>query len=179
MKVNGANVNMEVAGSDGKSSKAPVEPILQPARENRWGVWVTGFGDFVSVDADGNGSAYNFTTGGFSLGVDCRITNYLAIGAFGEYSHTWTSLKPAGSIDVNSGRGGLYATWFDYGFYLNGAIYGDHNNYSSGLEGLANGGTQGAEWSTFLSGGHDFHLGQPTVGPIAALQYTYVNIHLP
>ena len=26
----------------------------------------------------------------------------------GEYSHTWTSLQPGGSIDVNSGRGGVY-----------------------------------------------------------------------
>ena len=30
--------------------------------------------------------------------------------------------------------------------------------------------------STFISGGYDFHFGHLTVGPIAALQYTYVNI---
>jgi hypothetical protein len=36
---------------DGKSEKSVVqpEPVLQPVRENRWGVWVTGFGDFVSL----------------------------------------------------------------------------------------------------------------------------------
>jgi hypothetical protein len=51
---------------DGKSSKAVVEPILQPGSQNRWGVWVTGSGDFVSVDSDANAKGYNFTTGGVS-----------------------------------------------------------------------------------------------------------------
>jgi outer membrane autotransporter protein len=62
---------------------------------------------------------------------------------------------------------------------VNGAIYGGHNSYDSGrsgLDGLASGGTEGSEWSAFLSGGYDFHIGHLTVGPIAALQYTEVNI---
>ena len=71
---------------DGKSSKSVVEPVLQPGPENRWGVWVTGFGDFVNVDADGNAKGYDFTTGGVSLGVDYRITDQLAIGVMGEYA---------------------------------------------------------------------------------------------
>ena len=64
MKLNGATVNPEEKASvDGKTSKAVVEPILQPGPENRWGVWVTGFGDFVNVDGDGNAKGYDFTTG--------------------------------------------------------------------------------------------------------------------
>jgi len=180
MKVNGATVNLEKKDAvDGKSSKGVVEPILQPGPQNRWGVWVTGFGDFVNVDADGNANGYDFTTGGFSLGIDYRISDQLAIGAMGEYSHTWTSLQPSGDIDVDSGRGGVYATWFNHGLYLNGAIYGGHNTYESSrssLGGLATGSTEGAEWSTFISGGYDFHFGHLSVGPIAALQYTYLNI---
>ena len=122
MKVNGATVNLEDrADADGKSSKAVVEPILQHAPGNRWGVWVTGFGDFVNVDGDGNAQGYDFTTGGVTLGIDYRITDQLAIGVMGEYSHTWTSLQPGGSIDVNSGRGGVYATWSNHGIYLKAA----------------------------------------------------------
>ena len=180
MKVNGATVNLEDrADADGKSSKAVVEPILQHAPENRWGVWVTGFGDFVNVDGDGNAQGYDFTTGGVSLGIDYRITDQLAIGVMGDYSHTWTSLNPSGHIDVDSGRGGLYATWFNRGLYINGAIYGGHNTYDSsraGLGGLATGGTEGSEWSAFIGGGYDFHFGPLTVGPIASLQYTDVGI---
>ena len=180
MKVNGAAVNLENrADAEGKSSKAAVQPILQPGPENRWGVWVTGFGDFVSVDADANAKGYNFTTGGVSLGIDYRITDQLAIGLMGEYSHTWTSLQPGGNIDVNSGRGGVYATWSNHGIYLNAAIYGGYNSYDSsrsGLRGLATGSTEGGELSTFVGGGYDFHFGPLTVGPIAALQYTYANV---
>jgi outer membrane autotransporter protein len=180
MRLNGATVNPEnKAGANGKTSKGVVEPILQPGPENRWGVWVTGFGDFVNVDGDGNANGYDFTTGGFTLGIDYRITDQLVIGAVGDYSHTWTSLQPSGDIDVDSGRGGLYATWFNHGIYVNGAIYGGHNTYESSrssLGGLATGSTEGAEWSTFISGGYDFHFGHLTVGPIASLQYTYVSI---
>jgi fibronectin-binding autotransporter adhesin len=177
MKVNGATLNDQA--TDGKASKAVIEPIMQHTPENRWGVWVTGFGDFVNVDGDGNAQGYNFTTGGFSVGLDYRIIDQLAIGVFGDYSHTWTSLNPSGHIDVDSGRGGLYATWFSHGIYLNAAIYGGHNSYDSGragLGGLANGSTDGAEWSTFITGGYDFRFGPLTVGPIASLQYTDVGI---
>ena len=180
MKVNGATVNTDDKSVvDGKSSKAVMEPILWPGPENRWGVWMTGFGDFASVDADANASGYNFTTGGVSLGIDYRITDQWAIGVMGEYSHTWTSLQPSGNIDVNGGRGGVYGTWYNHGFYLDAAVYGGHNNYASGrssLEGLATGSTEGTEWSTFVSGGYDFHFGPLTVGPIAALQYTYAKV---
>jgi hypothetical protein len=55
MQVNGVTSNLEYrAVADGKSAKAVVEPVLQNAPENRWGVWVTGYGDFVNVDGDGN-----------------------------------------------------------------------------------------------------------------------------
>jgi outer membrane autotransporter protein len=101
-------------GVEGKSGKSPVEQALQPAPENRWGIWMTGFGDFVNVDGDYNAHGYGFTTGGFTVGVDYRITDQFAIGAMGEYAHTWTSLRPSGDIDVNSGRGGVYATWLPW-----------------------------------------------------------------
>jgi outer membrane lipase/esterase len=149
-----------------------VEPILQHAPENRWGVWVTGFGDFVNVDGDGNAHDYDFTTGGVSLGIDYRLIDQLAIGVMGEHAHNWTSLNPSGHIEVDSGRGGMYATWFSHELYVNRAIYGGHNNYDSGrsgLGGLASGGTEGAEWSTFVVGGYDFHFGPLTIGPIASL----------
>jgi outer membrane autotransporter protein len=180
IKVNGAQTEHDGKTSlDGKSAPSVVEPVLQSSPQNRWGVWLTGFGDFVSVDSEENAHGYDFTTGGVSLGIDFRVTDFLAIGAMGEYSHTWTTLDPSGHIDVDSGRGGLYATLFSNGFYLNSGIYGGHNNYDSGRSsflGIANGSTEGEEWSTFVSGGYDFHFGHLTIGPIAALQYTDVHV---
>jgi outer membrane autotransporter protein len=162
--------------ADGKSSKNP--PMLPPVREKRWDFWATSFGDFVHVDSDFNARGYKFTTGGIDLGIDYRLTDHLAFGLMGNYAHTWSDLRP-GSIDVDSGRGGLYATYFDRCFYLNAGIYGGYNSYDSsrrGLQGNASGNSDGAEFSTFVSGGYDFHLGHLTVGPIASLQYTNVYV---
>ena len=68
---------------------------------------------------------------------------------------------------------------FSHGFYFDGAIYGGHNVYSSSraaLGGIANGGTSGAEFSTFAGAGYDWHVGKLTIGPIASLQYKAAEI---
>jgi len=173
--VTGATVDLEDK-ADGKSSKNP--PVLPPVREKRWDFWSTSFGDFVHVDSDFNARGYKFTTGGIDLGIDYRLTDHLAFGLMGNYAHTWSDLRP-GSIDVDSARGGIYATYFNRCFYLDGGIYGGYNSYDSsrrGLQGNANGNSDGAEFSTFVSGGYDFHFGHLTIGPIASLQYT--NVYL-
>jgi hypothetical protein len=58
----------------GKEGKGAVEEtsVLQTSPENRWGVFASGDGDFVSVGGDGNASGYDFTTAGVTLGVDYR-----------------------------------------------------------------------------------------------------------
>ena len=159
------------------ASKQPVAP--PPPPEKRWGVWANGWGDWVTVDNSGVSRGYNFTTGGFIAGVDYRITDNFAVGILGGYSHTWTNLQPSGNIDVDSGRGGLYLTYFNKCFYLNAATYGGYNSYSSsrqGLLGSANGSTSGGEFSTWTESGYDFHFGNFTVGPMAALQYILVDV---
>jgi outer membrane autotransporter protein len=137
MNVNSPPLSPEGKGGiEGKSAKSPVEQALQPTPENRWGIWVTGFGDFVNVDGDYNAHGYDFTTGGFTVGVDYRITDQFAIGAMGEYAHTWTSLRPVGDIDVHQGYGELYATYFYPNFYINGAVIGAYNSFNTRLAGL-------------------------------------------
>ncbi len=41
---------------------------------------------------------------------------------------------------------------------------------------MANGSTSGGEFSIFTKAGYNFHFENITVGPIASLQYTYMNI---
>jgi uncharacterized protein YhjY with autotransporter beta-barrel domain len=159
--------------------KEVVPPALVPGPTNRWGVWVNGWGDWVNVNGDNGVKGYNFTTGGVSVGVDYRITDYLAIGLFGTYAHTWTSLNP-GSIDVNTGRGGLYVTYWNQGFYINGAVYAGHNSYDTSrgelTNTLASGSTSGYEVSTFVDTGYNFHFGDLSFGPVFAAQYTNVHV---
>lgn len=132
----GGNVGLEKDSGDGKTIKNPVQPVLQPSSQYAFGVWANGFGDFVNLDSDFNSRGYRFTTGGFDVGVDYRFLDHFAIGVVGNYSHTWTDLRP-GTISVNRGRGGLYATYFNGGYCLNGGIYGGYNTYDTSRQALA------------------------------------------
>jgi outer membrane autotransporter protein len=141
---------------------------------------VNGWGDWVSVDNDNPVKGYDFTTGGVSGGVGYRITDSLAVGLFGIYAYTWTSLSP-GDVDVNTGRGGLYATYWNQGFYINGGVYGGHNSYDTSRQTLlqgrfANGSTSGYEFSTFVDTGYNFHFSNLSFGPVFAAQCTNVHI---
>ncbi|MBV9391855.1 MAG: autotransporter domain-containing protein, partial [Verrucomicrobia bacterium] len=156
-----------------------VPPVFTPGPTNRWGVWVNGWGDFVSVNNDNFAKGYDFTTGGVSVGIDYRMMNHLAIGVFGTYAHTWTDLKP-GDVDVNTGRGGLYATYWNQGFYVNGSVFAGYNSYDTGRQsltgGLASGSTGGYEVSTFLETGYEFRFGNFNFSPVGAVQYTNAHI---
>jgi outer membrane autotransporter protein len=154
--------------------------ILEPGPQNRWGIWVNGWGNFVSVDNDGFRRGYDFTTGGASVGIDYRLTDHLAIGLFGGYADSLTNLQPTGDIDVNTGRWGLYATYFNGGFYVNTALWAGYNSYDTrrqGLLGQATGNTDGYEFSTYGEVGYNFHWGNLTAGPLFAAQYTNVHVN--
>src|SRR5260221_15625 len=155
-------------------------PVLTPAAENRWGVFVTGNGDFVNVNGDSNSPGYNFTTAGVTIGIDYRVTDHFAVGIAGGYAYTDNNLVNSGRATVNSGRVGVYATYFTDGFYLNAYSGGGYNNYDvrrAGLQGFATGTTDGVEFNGFFGAGYDFHLSSHiTLGPVPSLQYTAVHL---
>ena len=95
-----------VSGPEGKSGPA----VFAPTPDNRWGVFVTGLGEFTNVDSTTNAAGYNVDTGGFTFGFDYRLTPNFAIGLTAGYAHTTVNLDGGGNIDVNGGKMGLYAT---------------------------------------------------------------------
>ena len=173
-----APTGKEITEGKGVEGKAP-PPAPQPGPTNRWGIWANGWGDFVHLDSTSAAQGYNFTTGGMSAGVDYLITDHFAVGLFGGYSHTWVNFNSSGAADVNTGRGGLYATYFQQGWWINAAVWGGGNSYSTSrqaLAGQANGETDGWELSTFGDAGYDFHCGDLSFGPTVSMQYTDVHI---
>jgi outer membrane autotransporter protein len=166
-----------VPGKDGKEIEQPSP--LQPAPENRWGFWVTGYGDWTSVYGEGAAPGYHYTTGGFTAGVDYRILDHFVLGIMGGYANDSVNLKP-GSIDIDTGWGGAYAGYWSHGFYVLAAAFGGGNSLDTSratiLGGRANGSTNSQEWSTFGSTGYDFHFGSFTIGPTAALQYSLLEL---
>jgi autotransporter-associated beta strand protein len=167
--------------NEGKAleGKAP-PPAPPPSPINRWGVWASSWGDFVDLDSTIAAQGYRFTTFGISAGVDYLIIpNHFAVGLLGGYSHSWINLTPSGSATANTGRGGLYATYFNQGWWVDVAGWAGGTNYSTSrqaLAGTANGETSGWEASTFGEAGKDFLCGNFSFGPTVAMQYT--NVHL-
>jgi uncharacterized protein YhjY with autotransporter beta-barrel domain len=169
----------EIEGK-GVEGKAP-PPAPPPSPINRWGVWASSWGDFVNLDSTSAAQGYRFTTFGISAGVDYLvIPNHFAVGLFGGYSHSWINLTPSGSANANTGRGGLYATYFNQGWWVNLAGWAGGTNYSTSrqaLAGTANGETSGWEASTFGDAGYDFHYGDLSFGPTVSMQYTSVHLN--
>lgn len=168
-------------GAEGKGVEGKAPPPAPPSPINRWGVWANGWGDFVNVDSTSTAQGYRFTTGGVSAGVDYLvIPNHFAVGLFGGYSHSWINFTPSGSADNDTGRGGLYATYFNQGWWVDAAVWGGGTDYSTSrqaLAGTANGSTSGWEFSTFGEAGYDIHCGALAFGPTVAMQFTRVFLN--
>jgi outer membrane autotransporter protein len=80
---------------------------------------------------------------------------------------------------MNTGRGGVYATYFQQGWWVNVAAWAGYNSFSTSrqaLAGTANGSSNGYEVSTFGDAGYDFHCGDLAFGPTVSMQYTTAHI---
>jgi autotransporter-associated beta strand protein len=164
-----------VTGPEGKSGPA----VFAPTPSNRWGVFLTGLGEFTGVDSTTDAAGYDVDTGGLTFGVDYRVTPNIAIGFTGGYAHTNVSPDGGGRIDVNGGKLGIYATIFGNGFYLDAAATGGPSSYDShraGLQGTANGSTDGVDFNALIAGGYDWQHGNLTIGPTASFQYGYIGL---
>ncbi|MGA8480310.1 MAG: autotransporter-associated beta strand repeat-containing protein [Chthoniobacterales bacterium] len=162
-------------GTEGKAGPS----VLAPVPENRWGVFLTGLGEFTNVDSTSNAAGYDVDTGGFTLGVDYRLTPNFAIGLFGGYAHTNVNLVGGGNIDVNGGKIGLYTTVFRDGFYLDAAVSGGPSGYDTrrtALQGNASGTTDGSDLNVLVAAGYDWKCGNLSIGPTASFQFSYVGL---
>src|SRR5262249_24757773 len=161
-------------GPEGKSGPS----VMQPTPENRWGVFVTGIGEFTTVDGTSTAPGYNLSTGGLTFGVDYRVSPNFAIDVTGGYAHTNADLVNNGSLDVDGGTIGAYATGFGGGFYANAAAIGGFNGYDehrTALLGTATGDTNGNDFNALVAAGYEWKKGALTIGPTASYQYTYVE----
>ncbi len=147
---------------DGKAVKE-TQPLV--AAENRWGAFLAGTGEWVSVGNTDNARGYDLTSGGFTLGVDYKITPNLAIGLAAGYTGTTADLVDRGRVYVNGGKIGIYGTYYQTqpeavaptmskdsskdskavqpatamiakGFYADAAVFGGYNGYSMRRAGL-------------------------------------------
>jgi fibronectin-binding autotransporter adhesin len=172
------NFRTGAAGPTGHENKDSKE-IFAPAPDQRWGVFLTGVGEWVDVDGDGNARGYDITTGGFTLGLDYKVTPHFAVGLAAGYAGTGIDLSDDGSVLVNGGKLALYATTFRGGWYADAAVSGGYNSYDtkrSALEGTARGSTEGGELSVLVGTGYDWKIGALQIGPTATFNYTLTDL---
>jgi outer membrane autotransporter protein len=127
----------------------------------------------------------SYTAGDATAGISFRMTNNLAAGVLFDYNHTDAKTDGNGSkTDVDSYSPGIYATYFNKGFYVNGLFSFGYNTYSNTraipfLGATAQSSPTGQQYVTNLDGGYDF---QPKrhpewiFGPTLGLTYTHLNI---
>ena len=159
------------AGPDGKGGKE----VMTPPAGNRWGSFITGSGDFERVEDTPASRGYNMGAGGVTLGVDYRFTDHLVVGIFGSYTNTGIDISN-GRINVNTGKGGLYGTYFDGGFYVNSALeggYSSYDNHRDSLGGTARSNTDGGDFNALFAPGYNWTMGGLTLGPTTRFQYSY------
>ena len=154
----------------------------------------SGFNEFISGDlilADLNQNSGNnepkahYTAGNATAGISFRMSSNLAAGVLFDYNHTDARTDSLGShIRVDSYSPGLFATFFEHGFYANGLFTFGYNNYSNNRN-LSFGGTSasatsnpnGEQYVGDLDFGYDFHPNQHwTVGPTLGLEYTHLDV---
>lgn len=157
--------------------------------DNPWGFFASGsgtFGDQKSVtSAAGLQPGYDFTTAGMTLGADYQFGQNFVLGLYGGYASGSTTLDGNGStVSANSGRFGLYATYFTGGFYANGSVGGAYNSYESerriifpGIDRKATASPDGYEFNTSGGLGYDFTVGKFTLGSSASVQYNRVEVN--
>jgi fibronectin-binding autotransporter adhesin len=167
------------------SGLVPGTEIYQPALrdDKRMGFFVSGQGVLGDVNGDGNGDAYDFTTGGMIVGMDYRLLPGMAIGIYGGYQGSTSETSTQSEIKSDSGKFGAYASyWHEKGSWLSANIGGGAHEYETeraALGGIASGNTGGTEINAQFALGHDFKAGKNkewTFGPEADLAYTRIWI---
>ena len=128
-----------------------------------------------------NAAGFSTETGGITAGVDYRFTDHFAAGISLGYMNTTASLSNGGKIDVDGGRVGAYATWFDRGLHLDASVSGGANGYATRRttpnNTVATASPQGTEVNLLFAAGYDWKFGGLTIGPTAGFQYTNVQLN--
>jgi uncharacterized protein with beta-barrel porin domain len=164
-----------MSGAPGKRSKE----ILPPSNQ-RWGMFLTGSGELTHVGSTTNAAGYRLESAGLTAGVDYRLSSKLAIGANVGYMGTSAKLINGGEINTEGGRLGLFATYYDQGYYVDAAVTGGLSTYKTRRttpnNTSATGRPGGSEISFLVAGGYDWKFGGLTLGPTLSYQFTSVRL---
>ncbi len=155
------------------------DPLPNDPSPNDWHPFALGSGQIIDVEDTPNASGYDIYTTDATLGADRLASDDFGYGLTASYLGDKAYLVNGGRVTADGAHGGLFATFFGDNAYLNGAVGGGYNYFDTrraSIGGYAVGSTDGYELDALLGSGYDFKRDRLTLGPVASLQYTYVNI---
>jgi T5SS/PEP-CTERM-associated repeat protein/autotransporter-associated beta strand protein len=150
-----------------------------PSKNNPWGLFLTGSGQFGSLDGTSDYDGYDINTAGITFGVDYRLSENTIVGFMIGYQNGEASLDDGGKIKTNGVKVGPYAGWFQDNWYANATLNGGFSSYDTKrnvLDETQNGSTNGTEFTGAIGGGYDIKRGNLTFGPTASFEYNYAGI---
>jgi hypothetical protein len=129
-------------------------------------------------------SKASYTSGDGTAGVSFRMNSHLAAGVLLDYNHTDAKTDTYGSKTVvDTYSPGLFATYFDHGFYANGLFSFGYNEYKNSrvvpiIDNIAKSSPVGQQYVADADFGYDFHPNPSWVaGPTLGLTYTHLDIN--
>lgn len=177
------------AGTDDMGNWQPGTWTVGP--ESPWGFFTSGILTTGKLN-EANSSAgvqpgYNFSTGGLTAGADYRISENFAAGLSGGYLHGHASVySPTnGTVDNNSARYGVYATFFDENFHANLYVGGAADFFTTSrslsfgaLSRTATASPRGSEFNVDPSVSYDITAkGWGIFTPFAGLDYDRLRVN--
>ena len=179
--VGSSSVLAEV-GEDPKAPQTVVNArkgLSGNASFSRKSYFAVGAGEFTHIGSDYNARGYDFSTAGFTFGMDKQVTPNLVIGWLAGYASTRTDLSNGGYTDAAGGKVGVYTSHYNDSLYFNSALTGGINTYDfnrNAYRGRAKGEATGAVFDALLNAGKTFRSGLWTYGPDVDVQYTYAYL---
>lgn len=158
----------------GATTSTAIDPDAQ-----RWGVWVSGYGQSSAVPGNGNSSQFNGTAAGTTAGADYQVSRNLLLGAAIGYTSTNFSVNNSGAQgQSDDGEFALYGNYSAGPAYVAGTIGYSHAEGTMirdmslpGLPGQARGSISGNQVLGSAETGYDFKLPMGIVAtPFAGLQ---------
>ncbi len=126
---------------------------------------------------------YSFSTNGFNVGVDRRLTDSFILGVTGGYSSGNSDLDfDQGSAKIKSVIAGIYGTNYSRnGVFMDAYIGGSFDSYDTNrripfMGRTATGHPSGTSINSILQFGLDRHIGKKKISPVVALEYNRATI---
>jgi len=150
--------------------------------DKNWGLWAQGVGMWGQRSNDDVTSHYHYSLGGFTLGVDGRISDEFIVGFSAGYLETDLDFdQMADTGESDSYRAAVYGDYSAGAWYLDTILSYASNGYETsrvitvgGTTRTASGDFDGRELAAYVEGGYVVTYKNYFFRPLAAFQLTHI-----